>query len=87
MEEIQESIGNIEVSDDEIERESIKNKNLSIQNNDFISKNKYITKKNMNSSKDLKIKNENENSKFSYSNSKNLNYSLPNYSKFICSFN
>jgi hypothetical protein len=89
LEEIQESIGNIKISDDEIERKSIKNKNLNMQNNNFISKNKYITKKIMNISKDLKIKNENENenSKFSYSNLKNFNYSLLNYSKFICSCN
>lgn len=82
MKEIQESLEKIEISNQEIDKKILANKNISLQNKFYFANEKNISKKNRNSSKSLKTKNENEFSKLVDLNAKTNNLHL-NKSKFI----
>jgi len=83
LKEIQESLEKIEISNHEIDKKIIANKNISLQNKFNFTNEKNISKKNRTSSKSLKTKNENEFAKSLELNAK-ANHLALNKSKFIC---
>ena len=83
LKEIQESLKKIEISDEEIDKNLHKNKNISLQNKFNFPSAKNPIKKNRVSNKNLKNKSENTFSKLAEYNLKAINFPLNN-SKFIC---